>query len=432
MTGTAGSASLVRQVPSFAPLLLATLLAKSGATMVGLAMGFVAYDQTASAFAVAIVVSSFGIAFALSSLIAGHVLERVGLRTMLVGALASQIAGALALASVTSTEGTDVTWLTVCGLGSGLASAFIYLGSQMLIHGLAPDEHLERAVSLDAAASSLSRIAGPALGGFLLAQIGIPPVFLIAAIGYVPLGIVVAFVAAPIVARGDAGHRPNLREAARFFRRLPLLRWALITAALAETLALPLVIMLPAVTASLNRDSADRLGILVACVAVGSVGQVVILTRLRARLDARWIVAVAYGAAGAVLLGLAVGGDVFVACALLVAFGLSVSIGRTLVMTCVHVGSPDSHRHHVLSLYLFVTAAATPIGALIWGAAADLVGIDATIAGSGLVLVFGILLTFVAIVRGHANVPAAVAPRAVSASPPASTTAARVAVPAAD
>jgi predicted MFS family arabinose efflux permease len=407
------NASLLRQVPGFAPLLLATLLAKSGATMVGLAMGFVAYQQTASALAVAIVVSSFGIAFALASLIAGHVLQRVGLRTMLVGALASQIAGALALASVTSTAGADATWLTLCGLSSGLASAFIYLGSQMLIHGLAPDEHLERAVSLDAAASSLSRIAGPALGGVLLAEIGIPPVFLIAAVGYVPLAIVVAVVATPVAAR-DPGHRPNLREAARFFRRLPLLRWALITAALAETLALPLVIMLPAVTASLNRDSADRLGILVACVAVGSVGQVVILTRLRARLDARWIAGVAYGAAGVVLLGLALGGDVFVAGALLVVFGLSVSLGRTLLMTCVHVGSPDSHRHHVLSLYLFVTSAATPIGALIWGGMADLVGIDATVGGSGLVLVLGIVVVLVWILHRHADAPPAVAPTAAA------------------
>ena len=422
MTGTERSVSLLRQVPSFAPLLLATLLAKSGATMVGLAMGFVAYNQTASAFAVAIVVSSFGIAFALASLIAGHVLQRVGLRTMLVGALAAQIAGALALASVTNTAGADVTWLTICGLGSGLASAFIFLGSQMLIHGLAPHEHLERAVSLDAAVSSISRIAGPALGGVLLAAIGIPPVFLIAAVGYVPLGIVVTLVAAPVAA-GHRDGRPNLREAARFFRRLPLLRWALISAALAETLALPLVIMLPAVTASLNRDSADRLGILVACVAVGSVAQVVILTRLRSRLDARWIVGVSYGAAGLVLLGIALGEDVFVTGALLVVFGLSVSIGRTLLMTCVHVGSPDSHRHHVLSLYLFVTAAATPIGALIWGGMAYLVGIDAIVAGSGVVLVLGIVIALVSILRRHADVPAAVAPTAVNASPPSASTA---------
>jgi MFS family permease len=102
-------ASAFRQVPGLAPLLVTGLLAKSGATMVGLAMGFVAYQQTESALVVALVVAAFGLAFAASSLIAGHVLERVGLRTMLVGALLCQITGGLALASVTSTAGADVT-----------------------------------------------------------------------------------------------------------------------------------------------------------------------------------------------------------------------------------------------------------------------------------------------------------------------------------
>jgi hypothetical protein len=239
--------------------------------------------------------------------------------------------------------------------------------------------------------------------------IGIPPVFLIAAILYGPLVIVVAVLGASAGAR-EPGQRPRLREAVRSFRVVPLLRWALITAALAETLALPLVTMMPAVTESLNRDAADRLGVLVACIAVGSVGQVFILAKLRERHDARWIVGVGYGVAGLLLLGMAIDEELFVFGFLLIAFGLSVSIGRTLLMTCVHIGAPDSHRHHVLSLYLFVTAAATPIGALIWGGVADFVGIDPTVGGSGVVLMFGIGAGLISILRRQASAPAAMAP----------------------
>jgi hypothetical protein len=131
-------------------MLAAGLLARTGATTVGLSIGFVAYEQTASAFTLAVVAASFGVAFAASSLISGHVLIRVGLRAMLVGALASQFAGALAIASVTSTAGADVTWLIIFSVVAGLASAFIFVGSQMLLHGVAPGEHLQRVVSLDA------------------------------------------------------------------------------------------------------------------------------------------------------------------------------------------------------------------------------------------------------------------------------------------
>src|SRR6478735_12321197 len=144
-----------RDIPGLAPMLAAGLLARTGATMVGLSMGFVAYEQTASAFTLAVVAASFGAAFAASSLIAGHVLFRIGLRAMLVGALASQFAGALALASVTSTAGADVTWLIIFSVVAGFASAFIFVGSQMLLHGVAPGEHLQRVVSLDSATMSV-------------------------------------------------------------------------------------------------------------------------------------------------------------------------------------------------------------------------------------------------------------------------------------
>jgi MFS family permease len=370
--------------------------------MVGLSMGFVAYQQTASAFTVAVVAASFGLAFAASSLIAGHVLMRIGLREMLVGALASQFAGALALASVTSTAGADVTWLIIFSFVAGLASAFIFVGSQMLLHGVAPGEHLQRVVSLDAATASVSRIAGPALGGVLLAAIGIAPVFLIAAFCYLPLLAAVAVLAARLNDPPPA-HRPRLREAARFFRKLAILRWALLTAALAELVALPLVQMMPAVTQSLNRDAADRLGILVACIAVGSVGQIFVIERLRARHDTRVIVGVAYGTAGALLLALGLDEELFAAGALLVAFGLTISIGRTLLLTSVHVASPDSHRAHVLSLYIFVTSAATPIGALLWGVVADWLNIDATLGGAGVLLMFGIGAGLISILRRDAE-----------------------------
>jgi MFS family permease len=393
-------------------MLVAASLARTGATMVGLTMGFVAYQQTESALIVAIVVSAFGLAFALSSLVAGHVLQRVGLRAMLVGALVFQIAGALVLASVTSTAGADVVWLTIFGFTNGLASALLFVGSQMLLHGLASSDHLKRVVSFDAAGSSISRIAGPALGGVLLAVIGIPPVFLLVAVLYVPL-IVVTAVLSPRVNDPEPARRPRLREAARFYRQVPMLRWAILTAALAETLALPLVNMMPAVTESLNRDAADRLGILVACVAVGSIGQVLLVERLDARHDTRIVVGIAYAAAGALLLAIALDEELFVAAFLLVAFGLTVSIGRTLLLTCVHVAAPDSHRAHVLSLYIFVTAAATPIGALIWGAVANLTGIDPVVGGAGVILLVAIAAGLIGVVRKEAATVPAQDPRPV-------------------
>jgi MFS family permease len=300
-----------RAVPGLAPMLAAASLARTGATMIGLTMGFVAYEQTESALIVAIVVSAFGLAFALASLVAGHVLQHVGLRAMLVGALVFQIAGALVLASVTSTARADVVWLTIFGFSNGLASARSSSWDRKCFStGLRP--------AITCSGWSPRRCGGEHLAhrrsrarGVLLAVIGIPPVFLLVAVLYVPL-IAVTAVLAPRVDDLEPARRPRLREATRFYRQLPLLRWAIITAALAETLALPLVNMMPAVTESLNRDAADRLGILVACVAVGSIGQVLLVERLDARHDTRMVVGIAYATAGALLLGIAFDYELFV------------------------------------------------------------------------------------------------------------------------
>ncbi|MDQ6855151.1 MAG: MFS transporter [Actinomycetota bacterium] len=401
-----GKVGTVRQVPGLAPMLLAALLARTGAMMVGLTMGFVAYEQTTSALTVAMVAAAFGLAFAVSGLVSGQVMERVGLRTMLAGALLLQITGTMVLASVTQTTGKDVVWLIVFSISNGFAAALTFVGTQLLINKLAPKEHLQHVVSLDAGAASVARIAGPALGGVLLAQLGIPPVFLIAAVGFVPMAVAVVTLAGRVSA-GPPAKRTRLRDAVHFVWELPLLRWAIFTAILGEALALPLVPLMPALTESLNRDAADRLGILVACVALGSVGQMFLIDRLRARHEARVIVAIAYAASGALLIGLALDDELFVGGFLLVLFGLAVSIGRTLLLTSVHVGSPDSHRHHVLSLYLFVTAAATPLAALLWGATADAVGIDPTIAGAGLLLMFLMAAGLISYRRHPAAVPPA-------------------------
>ena len=67
-----------------------------------------------------------------------------------------------------------------------------------------------------------------------------------------------------------------------------------------------------------------------------------------------------------------------------------------------------SHRAHVLSLYIFVTSVATPIGALLWGVVADWLNIDATLGAAGVLLMLGIGAGLISILRHEgAAAPAA-------------------------
>jgi predicted MFS family arabinose efflux permease len=89
-----------------------------------------------------------------------------------------------------------------------------------------------------------------------------------------------------------------------------------------------------------------------------------------------------------------------------------------MLLTSVHLASPDSHRAHVISLYIFVTAVATPIGALLWGVVADWLNIDVTLGGAGVLLVFGIGAGLISVLRHDADEPDAVSDVANGATSP--------------
>jgi predicted MFS family arabinose efflux permease len=179
-----------------------------------------------------------------------------------------------------------------------------------------------------------------------------------------------------------------------------------LTTVIVQLLAVPLLDMMPVVTEALSRDAADRLGILTACVAFGSVGQILVISRLHDRQDAPVVVGVMFAASGAFLIGIALDPNLFLVGLLLIAFGLAVSVGKTLLLTSVHLGGPDSHRHHVLSLYVFVTALALPLSTLVWGMTAELFGIEVTIAVAGTLLIASVAVGMVSTGRRHAPVSA--------------------------
>jgi MFS family permease len=362
------------------------LVARTGAVMIGVTMGFQAYEQTRSALIVGLVAAAFGVPFALSSLAAGVAEERLGLPVMMGGALVLRVTGIVVLAIVAGTPGDDVSWLVVVSINSGLGGALLFVGTQLLIHELEPPEHLRRAVLVSAVVLSLAAVVGPLVAGILIQELGLAPVYLLAATCFVPSGVVFVVLARRVRPQHPA-QPARLREAVRLVRQVPLLRWAIVSALLGGALADPLMHLMPVVVKTFNRDAADQLGLLVACIALGSLGQVILLGRLGSRYDPRIVVTAAYAAAGALLVGLALDNELFVAPFLLISFGLAAGIGKALLLPTVHLATPHSHRHHVLALYTFVTAVVTPIAALLWGACAQVVGITATTAGAGIALI---------------------------------------------
>lgn len=113
---------------------------------------------------------------AVLGIIGGLAADRLNRRALLVytQALAGLVAVGVAVVSMVHFENprNAVHWLFALGLLNGCVLAFNFPAWQVLTPRLVPREQLGRAIALNGIQFNLARVVGPALAGYLIAQIG--------------------------------------------------------------------------------------------------------------------------------------------------------------------------------------------------------------------------------------------------------------------
>src|SRR5690606_23865639 len=113
----------------------------------------------------------------------------------------------------------QVWHLVAFGLISGVSWALNMPVRQAVVPTLVPREDMMNAMALNSAGFNITRIAGPALAGLMIATVGPGENFLIQSVAYACVAITVAQLALPAsrsVARAAGSVRANLGEGARY------------------------------------------------------------------------------------------------------------------------------------------------------------------------------------------------------------------------
>ena len=135
--------------------------------------GFLAFDITGTASALALVSVAVAAPMLLVAPFGGLVADRVNKRNLLI---ASQFVAAVtsAIVSLLILTGAIAVWhLVVSALVTGAIFAMAMPARQALVPQLIPQQKLMKAISLQMGGMNVTRIAGPALGGLLIAPMGI-------------------------------------------------------------------------------------------------------------------------------------------------------------------------------------------------------------------------------------------------------------------
>ena len=414
--GTAGAAL---RYPVFRRVFFGALLSNIGSWMQNVILGAYVFEKTHSSTDVGLVsLAQLGPALLLA-IPGGAIADRFDRRTVLILVSIEQAIGAAAIAWIVLDPQPSIALLLGAVLFMGIGQAIYAPTFSALVPNLVERRDLPGAISLNSVNMNLSRVIGPALGGILFAHVAVSWVFVGNAASY---GFVIAAIWSVRLPQahvdGPQGRWQRMVEGIRYARADRVVGRCLTTMVLFSFFCLPVAILMPVVAqANLGvQDRSSAYGFLYASFGAGAVAGALSIGTFLARRPLETVVRVA-------LAGFAVALAVFgLLRAPAPAFPVVFLVGYcyfaivTSLATVLQRRLNDAVRGRVMALWVMAFGGTVPLGALVGGWLADVVGITAVLVGGA--VASGLLVFWADLVDpGEAG---AVAPEVAPAgSPPA-------------
>ena len=351
------------------------------------AMAWQAYTISNAPSALSVVGIAMTVPTVVLLLAGGVVSDRIDRRRVLLAADLVRGLAVLTLA-VLSVSGALELW-HMCALVAvyGAGTAFFGPAFDAIVPDLLPESELAQANSLDQFVRPIAfRLAGPALGGWLVAALGVGPAFAVDALSFALSAVMVLCIRTRVTRAEAAGSvADDLRQGFRFVRSNVWLWGTLVSAAFAYLLFLgPVEVLLPFVVKNDLHGSAAELGVVFAAGGIGSVGAAVLMSELG---QPRRTITVIYATWTLATLavagyGLATAGWQLMAASL--AFNALETVGTIVWVTLKQREVPASMLGRVSSLDWLISIGLLPLSFALTAPLASAVGAQTTLVAAGL------------------------------------------------
>jgi MFS family permease len=277
---------------------------------------------------------------------------------------------------------------------AGIANALAGPAFQAIIPALVERDALGNAIALNSAQFNLARIVGPAIAGVLIGIAGEAPSFWLNAASFIAVMVALIAIRMPTeqsIERARAGLWANLGEGFAYVRgRKPLL--ALLVLAMAPAVfILPYLTLLPIFADELGIGAAG-LGLLTASIGVGALaGAMAVALRRRAGANGRTL-AIGLSLMSLTVAVFALSRIELLTCVALALLGASQVAYYTSTNTLIQLLSPGRLRGRIMSIYVLTSIGISPIGSLLAGGVAEVIGAPLTLAAGGVLTIQALLL----------------------------------------
>ncbi|MFH9353615.1 MFS transporter [Kitasatospora sp. NPDC017646] len=262
---------------------------------------------------------------------------------------------------------------------------------------LVPREELRQAAALGAVNMNLARAVGPALGGVLVAALGVGWTFAVNAASFLAILAVLATwrpggrARAPQPGQEREHLIAALRAGGRYVRSAPRVRRILLRSSLFVPGASALWALLPVSAHQSLGLGAAGYGVLLGAVGLGAVAGAAVLPTLSRRVGGDGALALAGAVFAGALVTLAVSASVPVAFLALVLAGAAWITALSTLNAGLQVALPAWVRARGSAFYLLVFQGGNAVGSLVWGQVAQHAGVSVAMSLAALVLLGGVL-----------------------------------------
>jgi MFS family permease len=382
-------------------LLGAAVVSLFGDRMMVVALPFAVLEVGGSATAIGVVLAAQAIALMLGSLVGGVLGDRLSRRGVMFVSDVVRVASQAAMAALLIAGVAEVWSLALLAGVLGAGTGVFYPAVIGLIPELVPEDELQQANALRGTAMGLAEIAGPALGGLLIAAVGAGwAVAVDAATFAVSAACLAALRLAPHVRDAvPASFLTDLRAGWSAFRSRRWV-WSVVAYfAVANTFWAAWSTLGP-VVAERELGGADVWGLVVGATGLGALAGTFVAVRIDparplvvvALCEGLFALPLAFLAAGAPPVVLGVG--TFLC-------GIGLMLGITTWESTLQREVPADVLSRVISFDAFASFAITPVGRLLWGPVAGVLGLAGALwAAFGLMIASAATLLSLRDVRG--------------------------------
>jgi len=329
--------------------------------------GYLVYELTGSKEKLALFSFCTSIPVTFLGPIAGSFVDTMNKKKLLVWTQVFFAASAILIAVLATFKLLKLEYLLLVALLNGIVSCLEMPARQSIISSTVPIEDLPVAIPFQGLTFNLARVVGPAIGGLLLAKIGVESCYWVNGLSFFALIFAGLAIRADLTAkqRSDEGMVDLIIEGFRYTWREPRLRMLLI----------------------LEISNKDGLGHVYTAIGIGAILALVVTTKTSDRHVKGKLIRSAVSVMGVSLVLLAFTHSLLVATPILILLGMS---GVTIFNTCnslFQMIAPERLRGRVVSMHIWALNGVGPIGTLAFGYVAESHGLAFAMQLAGMITV---------------------------------------------